>query len=50
MVCPDDHTRPVQFHGREVYCGGKRTKGGDEGEEGKRLKVRSGLPFILAVT
>jgi hypothetical protein len=39
-----DHTRPAQFHRREVYCGG-RTKGGDEDEEGKRAKVRRGLPF-----
>lgn len=44
-----DHTKPVQCHEREVYCGGKRTKGGDEDEEGKKAKARRGLPFIWAV-
>ena len=53
-----DHTRPAQFHRTlEVYCvcvcGGGRwrmvAKGDNDDEEGKRVKVRRGLPFIWAV-
>lgn len=44
------HTRSMQFHVREVYCGewvteSKGTKGKEEG-----MKVRKGLPFVWAVT
>lgn len=28
-----DHTRPVQFHGRKVYCGGGRQRRGDEDQK-----------------
>jgi hypothetical protein len=33
-----DHARPVRFHVREIYCGGKREKGDDEDKVRKREK------------
>lgn len=48
-VCTD-HTRPGQFHLREVYCRGAWSKaGGDRGEGGKERREQEGqegLPSI----
>lgn len=46
-----DHSRPVQFHGKELYWEWGRTKEGDKDEEEKeRAKDRRGLPYVWAVT
>lgn len=50
-ICTD-HTRPMQYHVREAYCGGRGQKEAIETkaemrEEGGGVEVRkSSLPFI----
>jgi len=48
-VIQADHTRLVQFHRREVYCGRQSLKGATKMKREREAKVRRSLPFILAV-
>jgi hypothetical protein len=45
-----DHSRSVSSTGERFIGGWGRTKEGNKYDEGKRAKVRSGLPFIWVVT